>query len=358
MNKRCLLVSSFMAEYKGSYICSIIALVKKMHENGDEVVFVFPKAKTKTQWIAELEDLGCKIYFLEHNPYSFNNISFIKKLVKKEKINLIYSDFTGWDITVKLAKPFMPTIWFERMRVNDVDTDKKILNIIKYRIIGAFKTYPVGISDDVHRALKKLSGKECDKIINALDVSRFNIDLPRAENSIKKYLMFSYTPIVKGVDIVCDAMEKLNEQSVKAKLMLVSHGACNDYINERYPVIPEWLELLSPRDDVDYFYRNADCFISASRSEGFCQALIESLYMGLSAIASDIPGTAWSKEFQGVTYFESANAESLLEVLQQNQSLKISKEEVAFNQKKVAEKYSLDVWVQKVIDIQDKALKG
>ena len=47
MTERCLLVSSFMAEYKGGYINSIIKLVKKMHENGDEIVFIFPKAKTK-----------------------------------------------------------------------------------------------------------------------------------------------------------------------------------------------------------------------------------------------------------------------------------------------------------------------
>ncbi len=348
-----------MAEYKGGYINNIIRLVKKMHENGDEIVFIFPKAKTEAKWISEIRDLGCKVFFLEYRPYSFNNISFIRKIVKEENINLIYSDFTGWDNTVKLAKPFMPAVWHERMRVNDKDTVKKLYNIFKYRFIGAIKTYPIGVSDDVYNAVRRLSGRDRAIMIhNAVAVDRFDLSIPRAENEIKKYLMFSYTVNVKGVDIAFDAFEKLNKDEIKAKLVLVSHGECDEYVKNRYPSLPGWLEIRKPREDVERHYCDCDCFISASRSEGFCQALMEAIYMGLSTVVSDIPGTSWSKDFKGVTFFKSGDSDSLYEVLMKNLDYEISAQEVEFNRGLVKDEYSVDRWVEKVINFHKKVLKG
>ena len=81
MKERCLLISSFMAEYKGCYINNIMVLIKKFHENGDEIVFIFPKAKEKVSWLDEIADLGCKVYLLEYKPYSLDNIKFIRKII-------------------------------------------------------------------------------------------------------------------------------------------------------------------------------------------------------------------------------------------------------------------------------------
>ncbi len=359
MTERCLLVSSFMAMYKGGYINSIIRLVEKMHANGDEIVFIFPKGEQRVPWLDEIESMGCKVYLLEYKPYSLDNIKFIRKVVKDENINLIYSDFTGWDNTVKLAKPFMPAIWHERMRVNDKDTVKKLYNLFKYRVIGAFRTYPVGISDDVYNAVNRLSwGNRASKIYDAAAVERLDMTLLRQKNEIKKYLMFSYTPFVKGVDIAFDAMEKLNKDEIKAKLVLVSHGVCDNYVKERYPVLPEWLELKQTRDDVEQFYFDCDCFISASRSEGFSQSLMEALYTGLDAIVSDIPGTSWSKDFKGVAFFESGNADSLYEALVKNSDYEISVQDAAFNRIKVEEEYSVERWADNVIALHKKILEG
>ncbi len=358
MQERCLLVSSFMAEYKGGYIPCILALIKKMHENGDELTCIFPTPKKEIEWIEEIKNEGCKVYFLDYDPYSLSNINFIKKIIKKEKINLIHSDFTGWDITVKLAAPFIPTIWHERMRVNDIDFVKKMENLVKYRVVGAVKTYPVGISDDVYRAVSRLSfGNKSEKIMDVLDVNRFDTELERPNNEIKKFLMFSYSPIVKGVDIAFDAMEELNRDELIAKLVLVSHGACDDYVAKRYPELPEWLELEKPREDVQYFYKNTDYFISASRSEGFSLALIESIYNGMSVIASDIPGTAWSREFKSVDFFSSGEKYSLLNEINKKLKKEISDKDIQFNRQKVIDEFSIDGWVNKVTTLHKKILK-
>lgn len=358
MQERCLLVSSFMADYKGGYIPCILALIKKMHENGDELTCIFPKTNKKIEWIEEIKATGCKVYLLDYDPYSLSNIKFIKKIIKEEKINIIHSDFTGWDITVKLAAPFVPTIWHERMRVNDVDFVKTAENLLKYRVIGAVKTYPVGISDDVYRAVSRLSfGNKCEKIMDVLDVNRFDINREKTQNEIKKFLMFSYSPIVKGVDVAFDAMEELNRDELRAKLVLVSHGACDTYVAKRYPTLPNWLEVEKPREDVQYFYKYADYFISASRSEGFSLALIEAIYNGMGVIASDIPGTAWSGEFKSVDFFSSGDKYSLLHEIDKRLKKEVPQEDVKFNRQKVIDEFSIDGWVKKVVALHKKILK-
>lgn len=357
MKERCLIISSFMAEHKTNYVYCILALIKKFHQNGDEIVFIFPKAKMSASWVDEIRQEGCKVYFLEYKPYSLNNINFVKKIIRDEKINLVQSDYTGWDITVKLAKPFMPTIWYEMMRVNDKDRVKKYENLIKYKIIGAFYTYPVGISDDVYNSLCRLSYKSrCKKIYNSLDASRFDLSRPRAKNSVKTYLMFSYSPMVKGVDIVCDAMEELNRNGVKAKLIIVSHGANDDYLNNRYKKLPEWLTVETPRSDVQHYYLLADSFISASRSEGFSFSLLEALYTGMGCVVSDIPGTAWSESFKGIRYFKSGNSGSLVEALKNDIEFEINQEEVDFNRQKTLKDFSFDGWVDQVFGFHKKIL--
>lgn len=358
MKERCLIISSFMAEHKTNYVYCMLALIKKFHANGDEIVFVFPKAKTNAEWVDEIRQAGCKVYFLEYKPYSLNNIRFVRRIIKEERINLVQSDYTGWDITVKLAKPFMPTIWYERMRVNDKDTVKKYENLIKYKLIGAFNTFPVGISDDVYTSLCRLSYKKrCEKIYNSLDVSRFDLSRPKVKNDIKTYLMFSYSPTVKGADIVCDAMEELNRNSLKAKLIIVSHGVNDDYLKSRYKQLPEWLTVEKPRSDVEYYYSLADSFISASRSEGFSFSLLEALYMGMGCIASDIPGTAWSQGFKGVGYFKSGDSNSLLEVLEKDLDCNISKEDAEFNKEKTLTDFSFENWVEQVFSLHKKVMK-
>ena len=357
MKERCLIVSSLMAEHKTNYVYNMLALIKKFHANGDELVFMFPKAKTNAEWVDEIRQEGCKVYFLDYNPYSLNNVKFIKKIIKDENINIVQSDYTGWDITVKLAKPFIPTIWYERMRVNDKDTVKKLENLIKYKIVGAFNTFSVGISDDVYHSLCNLSKESrCEKIYNAFDPSRFSLSYPKADNDIKTYLMFSYSPKVKGTDIVCDAFEEFNRDSVKAKLIIVSHGINDDYLNGRYKQTPEWLTVEKPRSDVEYYYSRADSFISASRSEGFSYALLEAVYMGIRCIASDIPGTAWSERFKGVRYFKSGDSASLLEALENDIDSNINKEDAEFNRQKILTDFSFENWVEQVYALHKKVL--
>ena len=81
MKERCLIVSSLMAEHKTNYVYNMLALIKKFHANGDELVFMFPKAKTNAEWVDEIRQEGCKVYFLDYNPYSLNNVKFIKKII-------------------------------------------------------------------------------------------------------------------------------------------------------------------------------------------------------------------------------------------------------------------------------------
>lgn len=52
--------------------------------------------------------------------------------------------------------------------------------------------------------------------------------------------------------------------------------------------VPDWILLLPPREDVASYYHMADVFLSPSRQEGFCYALVEAAYCQTPVLASAI----------------------------------------------------------------------
>lgn len=63
-----------------------------------------------------------------------------------------------------------------------------------------------------------------------------------------------------------------------------------EQIRAQFGEFPEWLKLLPPRQDIASYYRAADIYIQASRSEGFCYAIVEAAYCGKTVVASDCLG--------------------------------------------------------------------
>src|SRR5437879_9500126 len=88
-------------------------------------------------------------------------------------------------------------------------------------------------------------------------------------------------------------MNKLVKQGQDISLLLslsINREVIESKIRERFEQVPQWLTILDPRDDIASYYKLSDYFISASREEGFCNALVEAAYCGRPIITSDIPG--------------------------------------------------------------------
>ena len=346
---RCAVVASYYGPYYSNFVASLYAFNEMMIGNNNYVVYVFPKEVEQFEWVEKLQETN-KIYYLDYNPYSFNNFKALRKIFKTEKINLIYSHMCGWDFTAHFAAPFTPIIWHMRMGVDNVNRKKRIKNWIKFNILGFGKTYHIAVSQPVTDAINSFKPhNKCVTIRNALDFSRIT-PKTNTDNSkqTKEILLFGWQPQVKGLDITLDACEKIINDGERIKLLVSSQEVTYEYINQRYDKAPDWLELLEPTSDVSSLYNRADIMVSASRSEGFSFALAEAIYSGLVTVVSDIPGTSWSSEFCARYEFASGDADSLKTALETALNHNITEDDQNNNRLILEQKYSMNVWVDAV----------
>lgn len=93
----------------------------------------------------------------------------------------------------------------------------------------------------------------------------------------------------KGIDIVLDAFVKLNNPNTHLILKL-SPDAYGSMPNVTLPPnVTLYKDWMSQQDEYD-LYASADCFISASRGEGFGLIPLQVMSMGLPTIISDMTG--------------------------------------------------------------------
>ncbi len=110
----------------------------------------------------------------------------------------------------------------------------------------------------------------------------------------KLALMFGYDYEGKGVDFAVEAVRLLREREGFPVTLTIAVSSRLEEVRMRIcaqlcmPGIPDWILLLPPREDVSSYYHMADVFLSPSRQEGFCYALIEAAYSRTPVLASAI----------------------------------------------------------------------
>lgn len=350
-NIKCGFVIPFNGPYYSNFVASIISLEKNMQQRNIETVYIFHSDVKGFDWIHKLEELTDKIYYLDYAPKSVNNFKQIRKILKAEKVNIVYSRMSGWDLNARFMLPTLPVIWHMDFRVNVVNWKRRILNWIKFRILGFGKTYHIAASVPVADAINTLKPKhKAEAIVNSLDFERLNQKSEHKIPDVYKLLIFGWAPEVKGLDTTLDALEIINKDSTKIELMISSQPLTEEYMQERYNGNnPDWVKILPPTDNIAELYDEADVMISASRSESFSFCLAEAIYSGLPVVVSDIAGTSWSREFKCSYEFKTADVDSLVECLN-NLPMSVSKEDLEFNRALMQEKYSMDAWSKKIID--------
>ena len=92
----------------------------------------------------------------------------------------------------------------------------------------------------------------------------------------------------KGLDTLIDAWARLAREHPGARLLLVGEGPLRPEIAARAASsgIGDRVVLLGARADVPELLRRADIYVSASRTEGMSNALLEALGSGLPVVAT------------------------------------------------------------------------
>jgi len=358
--------ADYSAPYEGNFISALKALEAKLKYKDIHMIYVFTKTAKGRNWAKELLNQKTTVYFLEDG--FVNNIILFAKIIRKHHIQLIHTHFSlfKFDLMLRIARLLSKkTVYVRHMHMFYKNKANPVLERIKRFVSNA--DVEITCSEAVYRAMQ-YAGFQIDNMINvtnAVDFSRLDhyekmdkqaFGIP---NHSKTVLMFGYDYFVKGVDLAVKAVKYLNDKGQSIVLLIVAaHNM--DYIRGKimkdFGDVSEFVKFLPPRNDIASYYKLADIFLSASRSEGFSYALVEAKYCGVLTVTSNIPGPVMTdSEF----IFESENYLDLAEKLEC--ALHISEDErnniIRRQQKFVVEEFNIDRWSDEIIKIYLEVLK-
>lgn len=353
----------FRSPYGGSFFKSLLRLEQTLKNDDTDMVYLFHVDTSDIDWVKDLIKEGRNIYFLSG---SFSkDIFVVKNILVKHNIKYIHAHFAGakYFLLFNIVKYLYGNKLLIIRHLRNHDQPRGTITETLRKILNHVDLY-IGCSESVaieYQKNFKLNGKNVTFATNAIDFKRLDQfeQLERREFNIKPstevFLMFGFDYLRKGVDVVLEAMNKLVEQGFDVCLLLslsVNRESIETKIKERFQGIPDWLRIMKPRDDIASYYQLSNYFISASREEGFCNALVESAYCERPIITSDIPGPQ-SLCIPHTYKFQSENVAELQEAMTSLIALtEAQKEKIVSDQKDyVVENFDLDQWARKISGI-------
>jgi glycosyltransferase involved in cell wall biosynthesis len=353
----------FNSPYGGSFFQSLLMLEQKLNQDHTDMVYLFHTDTSHYNWIQDLIEQGKKVYFLSGN-FS-KDIFYIRDLLVKHDIKYIHAHFAGlkYLFLLNVASKLYSKQTFIVRHLRNHDKPRGFFGESLRKMLNKVDLY-IGCSESVAIEYKKNFKIEDGKIThvtNAINFNRLNKfdNLQRADYKIgaetKVFLLFGFDYYRKGVDVVLEAMDRLVKEDHDVCLLLslsTNKDVIESRITDRFSKIPDWLKILSPREDIASYYLLSNYFISASREEGFCNALVESAYCERPIISSDIPGQG-SLNIPHTYKFTSENVSELKDAMIALMSLpEAQKKQIVAEQKEyVIKNFDLDTWAEQITDV-------
>lgn len=355
MDKNVLHICNYASPYRGNFIESLEFLSERLKKNGIEQIYVFPYRANSTdakKWIDELRSNGRIVYIMEKS--NLMNIRLLKGLVKKHNIGTIFRHFsdTRTDIMVRMIKGNRKVVHFFHC-IYELSPESAKHRLLAFLYKGDTL---VGVSNAVTDKLRiAFKNENICTIRNAIYFKRLDKVHDFPESDQISCLVMGYNYKVKGVDLALKAVNELHEKyNIKLFIPVASHGnELIDGIMQIFGQKPDWIEILPPTNEVGTYYRNTDIFLSASRSEGFCYAIVEAAYCGATIVASKIPAQLLF-DIDEIYWFESENVPDFCKALEAainnlgNEKLIEKKKQISKN---IEKEFSLESWAKKVEEL-------
>jgi glycosyltransferase involved in cell wall biosynthesis len=154
----------------------------------------------------------------------------------------------------------------------------------------------------------------------ALYLPHFRSDLPYEKTSMVGNIALSigrFTDMKQQIVLLRVWNSLVNERNFKSwKLYIVGAGELKEEFENFIARnnLKEYVFILPPRKDVEYYYKQASLFLLTSKTEGFGMVLLEAISFGLPCISFDCPSGPRDIIKDNVNgYLISLNDESALE---------------------------------------------
>lgn len=346
-------ICGYAASCKGNFINSLLYLEERLKKQDKNTVYIFPKnvltSSAKT-WIDELQQDGKIIYTWDSSD--FRSVFFLKKIIKKHNVETVFQHFTDLktDIIVRLSTNKKVLNFFHSIYDPSGDSRSHKLKSIIYP--KSKKYILVGVSNFSAERLKKHFHKHTVvSIPNGVFFERLKKtnDFPELNHKILCMTM-GYDIHIKGVDLTIKAINQLRKKYDIGLGIIASPKAMKEklekHLGEDAKSMEEWITFLPPTEDIGTYFKNADIFLAASRTESFCYAMIEAAFCNTTIVASDIPAQV-EHNLDSVSFFKSSDVENYVSVLEKAILNMTDENHVCKKEKDskyVQNRYSLENW--------------
>lgn len=365
-NKTILHLTDYGAPYAGNFIASLTALESLLDSSEAKTVYVLPPRASDRVWAQEMAQTH-DVRFLKKGGF-FSYLSQVRSLLKETDADVLHEHFIHF--SEKLAAWLAGKTCGHRVKTvlhlhNHIELPKNPLlrlpHMLYFRSVSRFVCCSESvaahiIADGVTKDLVRVAQNAIAfERLDSFDSSvRTSLHLPQ---QAKLALMFGYNYTVKGVDLAVNAVRFLREREGLPVTLAVALSSNLEQVRLRICAelgvsdVPDWILLLPPREDIASYYRMADVFLSPSRQEGFCYALVEAAYCRTPVLASAIDAQK-DLALPKSAFFPPEDAEALASAL-----LRVLSEEHSSSRaqaleeagERVRQTYALSRWAERVL---------
>lgn len=240
------------------------------------------------------EETNAKIYEGNYKRNIFLHLQALLKIVDKDNIEVIQTQFPMGEILGGLIKLLRPKIKLIVAFVGSSSPKgiKKILVSKIYNKADAFVYISNYVKEEKMKAFPTLFKKNNYIIYNGTNIQ--NLKDEESKNEAFKMKSPSILSIaglteIKNIDVLINAMEMIIKKGEKAYLYIAGDGPRKEYLQKMIidKKLEDYIFLLGYRKDTKELLKNSDLFVHSCNIEGFGIAVIEAMFMEKPIIVSN-----------------------------------------------------------------------
>lgn len=364
-------VCDYAVPYKGAFIRQLELLDDELGARGlGGSAFAFPPAAERTDWFADMARDGRQAYTLPPAGARALGKAYpaLRALLDSTRCDIVHSHFLGYDIASALAVARERAagrkrvlVWHYRTALECAPAERslarRLKDGLKFRCLGAGVDRCVAVTEALAReAAARGADGRVSAVVAGCDTDAFQPDsdarlrgraaLGVADDEVL-ILHLGWHWKRKGGDLLVAAAKLLAERGM-APLKFVSVGAPPDEVTPPVQPVP-----LTER--IADLHQAADIFVSASRSEGFGNALVEALASGTPAVATLVDGQR--ELFEGVPGCVGTAPDDAAGIADAIESLLEQRTDWprlgAINRRHVVRHHSMRDWARRMADLYE-----
>lgn len=272
----------------------------------------------KGAFFQEVENLGLPIHIIEttsnYRPYLslFQRLQPYKNFIKKHQFDVVHSWHWSSDWTEVIAAKWGGAKF--------VYTKKAMTwGNRHWKIRSRLADFIVTINEEMKQYFPK---KQQQKLIPlGIDTQFYSPKhFPEKTNRSKLHIITVANLVpVKGVEVLIDSIEMLNDLDVKLSILGDDRSEYASKLKEKvaHLSLNDKIEFLGKHNDVRPFLAKADLYViptlNEGRKEGMPMALVEAMSMGVPVLGSDISGINFVLKDFPELLFPAADSNALAE---------------------------------------------